>query len=134
MPSRQRWRTGLPLYMYIAMLLAIVPVALPLWNQWLQPAVGRWVTIQQIHLLEYLGLGVLAAWVARSGSPRRLRLLRLSMLCIGVALLDELVQGILPQRVFEWSDVWLNWSGSVVGLVVGWLSTLSLAGRRAGTQ
>jgi VanZ family protein len=36
----------------------------------------------------------------------------------GIGLLDELIQGYLPQRVFQWSDVALNWAGGLVGAIL----------------
>ena len=36
-------------------------------------------------------------------------------------LLDELLQGALPHRVFEWSDVMLNWLGTGLGFTGWWV-------------
>jgi hypothetical protein len=104
---------------YIAALFASLPVALPLWNAGLGDTVGRVVTIQQIHLAQYLGLGALAAACARTAVRPWAAGLRLAGLMLAVGFLDEMVQRALPQRVFDWADVGLNWAGGLVGLLLG---------------
>ena len=42
---------------------------------------------------------------------------------------DELVQGMLPERVFDWRDVLMNEAGTFLGLVI---MRLSLPDRQAG--
>ncbi len=118
---RRRWFLG-----YAAVLLTTLPAALPCWNAFLKETVGRVLSIQAIHVVEYLGLGLLGAWYRRASEQPRRALVRVLVLVLAVGLADELVQGLLPQRLFEWSDVWLNWCGGVGGVgageLAGWLS------------
>lgn len=107
---------------YVAGLFAIGPLALPLWNDGgLRDSIGRFVTVEQIHLIQYFGLGVLISLYAFS-HPRPGRILA-SLLMLGgiVAGLDEVVQSLLPQRVFQWSDVGLNATGIGIGLATVWI-------------
>lgn len=111
---------------YVAVLLGTLPLALPCWNLWLADSLGRWVTIQQIHLAEYAGLGIFAAAYARAGCrPWRTRALLMGVLA-AVGTTDELLQGMLPQRFFEWSDVGMNLVGGAGGMlaaeIAGWMS------------
>ena len=117
----RRWLVG-----YIVMLFVSLPFALPCWNGFLRDRIGRFVTIEQIHLLLYMGLGALAAGEVLVLSVRHLlkREKCLTLLCLmvaGVGLLDEVVQGWLPGRVFQWSDILLNWAGGGLGALACWL-------------
>ncbi|MBI3083822.1 MAG: VanZ family protein, partial [Candidatus Omnitrophica bacterium] len=105
----RRWLAG-----YVVALLGIVPIALPCWER-LRDTLGRFVTVEAFHVVEYSGLGWLAVSYARAAQtpPRALALL--IALIAGVGLLDEAMQVWLPARVFEWSDVFLNWGGSLLG-------------------
>jgi hypothetical protein len=97
----RKWLIG-----YIVALFAALPIALPCWNNWLLPSLGRFVTVEQIHLLQYTGLG----WLAGLSTQTPLILVGI------VGLLEEMVQSFLPQRFFQWSDVGLNWGGGLLGL------------------
>lgn len=103
---------------YIAMLFGTLPFALPLWNAYLRDWLGRFITVEQIHVLEYLGLGAVAAGASPTLSrPRRTRLVLVGLI-LWVGLVDEVIQLALPNRVFEWADVRLNWSGALLGFLV----------------
>jgi VanZ family protein len=133
MPPRQqairRWRIG-----YIALLLASVPLALPCWNGFLRDRIGRYVTIEQVHLLQYLGLGALAAGEILAAEDRRRARWRLILTVAGVGVLDELVQGWLPGRVFQWSDVLLNWAGGLGGGFACWVVCRMAQRLKGGTR
>lgn len=112
--SRSLLRTAL--IGYVVGLLAAVPVALPCWNGFLRAHLESLITVEQIHLLQYLGLGLLAALTVQAERPG----VHLRWILIGttalVGLLDETVQSLLPQRFFQWSDVILNWAGGLLGM------------------
>ena len=114
-------------------------LALPCWQGFLRDSLGRFISIQQIHVGEYLGLGVVAAlYLQAAGRPRRMRI-GLVGLVAAVGFMDELMQLVLPQRVFDWSDVRLNWAGSLAGLFLvsttAWLMrTLQLLAVRHAPQ
>ena len=95
---------------YIAALFLTLPIALPVWNGFLRDTLGRWVKVEQVHLIQYAGLG----WVTALFRPG----CSVLALVIIVGLCDEFVQGWLPQRTFEWSDVWLNWLGGLGGFLL----------------
>ena len=107
----KRWVVG-----YLAALFGTLPFALPCWNGGLRDSLGRFVSIEQVHLAEYVGLGWVVAWYARTRGQALWRQGRLCGLLVAVGVLDELVQGWLPQRVFQASDILLNWAGSLLGL------------------
>jgi hypothetical protein len=102
----------------VGFLAGTLPIAGWLWQTALGASMGRYVTIQQIHLGEYFVLGWLSAWYAQVDprSPALMR--RMAWLVIAISLVDECVQGLLPQRVFEWSDVSLNIAGGMAGMAI----------------
>ena len=106
----RRWLMG-----YVVGLFAALPLALPCWTKFLNAWIGRWVTIQAIHVAQYSGLGALAASYAQADEQPRWMLGLLMLLVGGVGLLDELVQRWLPGRVFDWADVGLNLAGGLLG-------------------
>lgn len=101
---------------YVAVLFGTLPFALSCWNGWLQGLIGQFVTVEMIHVGQYIGLGWLATSYARAGECTRRSRIGLGSLVMGVGVGDELVQGYLPQRFFQWSDVWLNWVGLALGV------------------
>lgn len=115
MPKRQRrlrrWLIG-----YVAVLLGTLPMALTWWNAILKDSVGQFVTVEQIHLAQYAGLGTFVGLYVRADARPRRTLWVLGGLLAAVGLTDECVQWILPGRFFEWSDVGLNLAGGVIGV------------------
>lgn len=115
----RRW-----LYGYIIVLFVSLPAALPSWNGFLRDWIGPFITIDQIHLVLYVVLGGLAAVYGRAKGGGWRTIARLVALVLLVGVLDETIQRFLPGRFFEWSDIVLNWIGSLAGLVVigaiGW--------------
>ena len=99
---------------YSAALFIASAVALPCWNAFLRESIGRVLTIEQLHVIEYAGLGGLAAFAVRAARLWR-TVLGVGAAVVGVGFLDEALQVFLPQRYFQWSDVWLNWVGLAVG-------------------
>ena len=103
---------------YVLLLFGTLPLARPCWSRYLQDSVGRFIAVEPIHLAQYAGLGWMAEGYARAVGSSRRRRGQLVALMIGVGWLDETVQGYLPQRVFEWSDVGLNACGVVIGFLL----------------
>ena len=96
---------------YALLILGTLPWALSVWNGFLRDRIGQFLSIEEFHVLEYGVLGALAyrgrkGWVLAA--------------TLAVGLLDESVQSLLPQRHFQWSDVWLNWAGGTLGFALGW--------------
>jgi VanZ family protein len=112
----RQWLIG-----YVALLFAMLPLALPCWNAFLRDSVGRFITIEQIHLLQYMGLGALAAGYVVASRRWAGALGGMALLLLGCGLLDEVVQRWLPQRVFDWTDVFLNWAGGFLGAAGSWM-------------
>ena len=129
-PLRTRW-----LIAYVAGLLLVSAVGLPVWNAFLGDSLGRFLTVEQIHLVEYAGLGAVAAlFLQRTARPWRV-VPRLAGIVAAVGLADEILQFFLPQRFFQWSDVFLNWAGGLVSLaIVGTLVRLRRSAGQRGTQ
>ena len=117
--AARRW-----LYGYIIVLFMSLPAALPSWNSFLRDWIGPFITIDQIHLAQYVVLGGLAAAYGRAKRSGWRAIARLVALVLLVGVLDETIQQFLPGRFFAWSDIMLNWLGGLAGLVVigtiGW--------------
>lgn len=84
---------------------------------------------EKIHILEYGLLGRLTTRDLMKGNryvgaslagarKRQLagRIFTAGFFCMTVGMLDEIFQGILPYRFFQWSDVILNTLGAVWGV------------------
>ena len=109
----RRWVIG-----YVLVLLGSLPFALSLWTGFLRDSLGRFVSIQQIHLLQYAGLGGLASMYVRAG-PRTAGTWGLCVgLLVGLSLCDESIQWLLPNRYFDWLDVGLNIAGGLGGMIL----------------
>lgn len=68
--------------------------------------------IGRVHLAEY---GLLAVLAVRAFGPGRAATLAGGALAAAVGLLDEVVQGFIPNRVFDWWDVALNAAAAALG-------------------
>ena len=110
----QQWFVG-----YVIFLFASLPLALPVWNAWLRDSLGRLVTAEQLHVVQYAGLGWLAAWSARAGRAGRGRWRLAWVWVAGIGVMEELCQALVPGRFFQWSDVGLNWIGGGIGWRTG---------------
>ena len=117
--GRRRW-----LIAYVAGLFLTSAAAFPCWNAFLRDSLGRFITAEQLHVIEYAGLGGVAAWYLQATVRPWRTLIGLVGLVGIVGLLDERLQALLPNRFFEWSDVVLNWVGSLLGLLL--FGTLAL--------
>lgn len=66
---------------------------------------------EKMHLLLFGAFGFLTL--------RLFGILRGVLICLTVAGIDELVQGIVPNRVADWHDVTLNSASALAGAVLG---------------
>ncbi len=73
---------------------------------------------ERIHFIEYAILGILIRRACRlSVWPSWLAL----VFVFAVGVLDEFVQALLPNRVGELKDIWLNLAGGFWGIGLSWL-------------
>lgn len=71
--------------------------------------------IERIHFIEYGILGWMVWWAA--GKRRRSFAIALGYI-IAISILDEVIQGILPNRYYDIRDVLMNITGGSLGLVL----------------
>ncbi len=74
---------------------------------------------ERVHLFEYLLLGIL---LFKNYFDKRIDLFQSIFFILFVGLLDEIFQLFLPQRVFDFRDVFLN----VIGGFTGWVCGFSI--------
>lgn len=82
---------------------------------------------EKIHMAEYGLLSVLfynALKIELDRYDPKLYIIA-SVLCVFSGLVDEVLQGILPNRVFDWKDVGLNAAGGIITLLVIRVNILS---------
>lgn len=116
---------------YPVVCLACLPLALPVWNQLLRDGIGRALSAELLHLVQYAPLGAAARLYHRTARLRRAPLDRSGIRPTGrrqrwlvatalglVGLADEGIQALLPGRYFQWSDVRLNWIGLAMGFAL----------------
>ena len=66
------------------------------------------VSTDQLHFLEH-GLIYLSVYLALQFSNKDIILIgRAMLLCMLIALVDECIQGLLPNRMADWGDVWTD--------------------------
>lgn len=66
--------------------------------------------IERIHFIEYGLLGWLSYW---AGGKKAL------IYVIAIGIIDELIQGILPNRYFDMRDIIMNIIGGGMGIIMG---------------
>lgn len=69
---------------------------------------------ERIHFIEYMVL-VVVAWKMFRAWDLPWSLLGAIVISIGVGVVDESIQGFLPQRVFDWRDIGFNAFGALLG-------------------
>jgi len=115
---RLRW-----LLLYLGWLFAFLPVAPWVWRRWLRPVLGAYITLDAIHIGEYVLLGWLLRWTRlrwlEQPSTHRRGAAWLRLICVVglIAFLDEIVQGMLPNRYADVRDFLCDWGGALVGAV-----------------
>ena len=75
---------------------------------------------EKIHLLEYGVLGVLLYNALKVDLDRFDPMLYIigGVFCFGAGIVDEVIQLYLPNRVFDWKDVVINFISGVMGLLI----------------
>ena len=100
---------------YISLSFVTLPFVLPVWNRVLVNSIGRFVSVEQLHVVQFSVLGWLAGRYAGTFAGVR-GWLGLTLLGGVLGLLDEALQRWLPGRFFDWADVGLNVAGLALGL------------------
>jgi VanZ family protein len=77
---------------------------------------------ERIHILEYAVLGWLLVKDLNRKNRRIKAFFTACIYCIIVGILDELLQAILPYRVFDWRDIIFNGLGGGWGIILYLLS------------
>ncbi len=81
--------------------------------------------VEKIHILEYGALGLLAArdlMKIKGNSPA---IILACIFCLLIGFVDELVQAILPYRVYDVRDIAFNSLGSVWGIILYLLARIA---------
>lgn len=73
---------------------------------------------ERIHFVEYAVLGVLLYFALREKIQGRRALFCIPVVIFFVGLGDELIQGILPNRVYDFRDVLMNLAGGILGELI----------------
>lgn len=74
---------------------------------------------ERIHLLEYAGLGYLIVCALQTRLQNILLYNRGLGLVFLIGIGDELIQGILPSRIFDFRDIFFNAIGGIMGTIIG---------------
>ena len=72
--------------------------------------------IERIHFIEYGLLGWLVWWTI---GERKWGFIMALGYIVAISILDEIIQGMLPNRVYDIRDIWMNAVGGSLGLVLG---------------
>jgi hypothetical protein len=73
---------------------------------------------ERVHFLEYAVLGVLLYFALHETIQGRRVLFCIPIVIFLIGLGDEIIQGILPNRVYQFTDVLLNFFGGVLGELI----------------
>lgn len=73
------------------------------------------IPIERIHFIQYGLLGWMV-WGAVKGTKHKFIIAILYI--VGIGVLDEIIQGILPTRVYELRDIYMNIFGGSLGMVL----------------
>lgn len=77
---------------------------------------------ERVHFLQYGLMGLLARSALAAGAPDRRRTLLTiqgaAALTAALGLVEELFQGLVPARVFDWRDVAMNAGGGLMALLL----------------
>lgn len=73
---------------------------------------------ERVHFLEYAALGVLLYFAMREWIKGRRVLFYIPAFVFLIGLGDELIQGILPNRVYDPRDILMNFVGGILGELI----------------
>jgi len=73
---------------------------------------------ERIHLLQYGILGYLCATAVYSSLKGAFAFVCVLLMGTFIGLGDEIIQGFLPSRVFDWWDVSYNFAGVFLGSII----------------
>lgn len=73
---------------------------------------------ERIHLLEYGVLGYLIYKALENDLKKRDIYLLTPFVVFGISIFDEGIQYLLPNRVGDFKDVFLNWFSGILGLII----------------
>ncbi len=84
---------------------------------------------ERLHMAEYSLLVLLAYWTLKVRMKTGWIYVAILLYGLAVGYLDEIVQGILPNRVYEFKDITINWASSffAVALLAGFTWERSVA-------
>ena len=73
---------------------------------------------ERVHFLEYAILGIMLYFSLREKIRGRKVLVYIPVISFLVGFGDEIIQGMLPNRVYQFTDVVLNFFGGIVGELI----------------
>jgi hypothetical protein len=73
---------------------------------------------ERVHFLEYAVLGVMLYFALREKIKGRKVFIGIALIVFFIGLGDELIQGILPNRFYQFTDVLLNFFGGILGELI----------------
>ena len=73
---------------------------------------------ERIHFLEYAVLGIMLYLALRESIQGRKVFVYIPVIIFLVGLGDEIIQGMLPNRVYQFTDVLLNFLGGILGELI----------------
>lgn len=76
---------------------------------------------ERIHFLEYALLGLFLFKAAKFSLKGSLLFGIPLMIAMTVGWLEELWQGLLPTRIFDWRDIYYNSAGGILGICLAWI-------------
>jgi glycopeptide antibiotics resistance protein len=73
---------------------------------------------ERVHFLEYAVLGIMLYFALREKIKGRKVFIGIAFIVFFIGFGDEIIQGILPNRVYQFSDVVLNFCGGILGELI----------------
>jgi VanZ family protein len=73
---------------------------------------------ERVHFLEYAVLGVMLYFALRERIKGRKVFIWIPIIVFFIGLGDEIIQGILPNRAYQFTDVVLNFCGGILGELI----------------
>lgn len=72
---------------------------------------------EKVHFLEYGILGWLAVRDLIKVNRKKIAVILAFVFCVGIGILDELFQAVLPYRVYDVRDIAFNGIGGILGII-----------------